>query len=140
MIAPVEVLIESPLGSDGEIAYVIGDVPPLAVTGVELGATAPAVKVSAAIASVVERTDATVSENVFVAVADAASVTVTVYVVAELVDVGVPVIAPVELAIVKPEGSEGETEYEYGADPYEVVTGMKEVAAAETARDFVAML
>jgi hypothetical protein len=110
VIAPVEVLIESPLGSDGEIAYVIGDVPPLAVTGVELGATAPAVKVSAAIASVVERTDATVSENVFVAVADAASVTVTVYVVAELVDVGVPVIAPVGLAIVKPEGSEGETE------------------------------
>jgi hypothetical protein len=78
VIAPVEVFIDSPDGRDGEIAYVIGDVPPLAVTGVELGATAPAVKVSAAIASVVERTEATVSENVFVSVADAASVTVTV--------------------------------------------------------------
>jgi hypothetical protein len=88
----------------------------------------------------VERTEATVREKVFVAVAEAASVTVTVYVVAELVDVGVPVIAPVELLIVSPEGSEGETEYEYADVPYEAVTGMKEVAAAETARDFVAIL
>jgi hypothetical protein len=136
----VEVLIESPLGSVGEIEYVIGDEPPDAVTGVELGATAPAVKVSAAIASVVERTEATVREKVFVAVKEAASVTVTVYVVAELVASGVPVIAPVELLIDSPEGSEGETEYEYGEDPYVPVTGMKEVAAAETARDFVAIL
>ena len=59
---------------------------------------------------------------------------------AELVAVGVPDIAPVELAIDKPEGSDGETEYEYGAVPYEAVTGMKEVAAAETARDIVAIL
>ena len=59
---------------------------------------------------------------------------------AELVAVGVPVIAPVELAIDKPKGSEGETVYEYGDDPYDAVTGMKEVADAETARDFVAIL
>jgi hypothetical protein len=60
--------------------------------------------------------------------------------VAELVAVGVPVTAPVELAMDKPDGSEGETEYEYGAVPYEEVTGVKEVAAAETARDFVGIL
>ena len=106
----------------------------------KLIAAAPAVSVSAAIARVVERTEATVSENVFVAVADTASVTVTVYVVAELVAVGVPVIAPVELLIDKPAGSEGETEKEYGEVPYDPVTGMKEVAAADTARDFVATL
>jgi hypothetical protein len=60
--------------------------------------------------------------------------------VAELVAVGVPVTAPVELAMDKPDGSEGETEYEYGAVPYEEVTGVKEVAATETARDFVGIL
>lgn len=140
MIAPVDVFIVKPLGRDGEIEYAIGDDPPLAVTGIRFGVTAPAVKVSAAIASVVESTDSTVNEKLFVAVADAASATVTVYVVAELVAVGVPVIAPVELLIDSPEGSEGETENEYGEDPYEPVTGVKEVAAAETARDFVAMI
>ena len=114
--------------------------PPDAGTGVKPIAAAPAVSVSAAIARVVESTDATVSENVFVAVADTASVTVTVYVVAELVAVGVPVIAPVELLIDKPAGSEGETEKEYGELPYDPVTGIKEVAAADTARDFEAML
>jgi hypothetical protein len=109
VIAPVDVLIVKPLGRDGEIEYVIGDDPPLAVTGTRFGATAPAVKVSAAIASVVERTEATVREKVFVAVAEAASVTVTVYVAAELATVGVPVIAPVELFIANPDGSEGDT-------------------------------
>ena len=71
-------LIVRPLGRAGEIAYVIGDVPPDAVTGVKLIAAAPAVRVSAAIARFVERAEVTVSENVFVAVADTASVTVTV--------------------------------------------------------------
>jgi hypothetical protein len=61
-------------------------------------------------------------------------------VVAELVAVGVPVIAPVELLIDKPEGSEGETEKEYGEVPYDPVTGVKEVASADTASDFVAIL
>jgi hypothetical protein len=56
----------------------MGDVPPDAGTGVKLIAAAPAVSVSAAIARVVESTDSTVSENVFVAVAETASVTVTV--------------------------------------------------------------
>ena len=109
MIAPVAELIDKPEGSDGETEKVIDDVPPLAVTGVELIATAPAVSVSDAIANVVVRVAETVSENVFAAVTDAESVTVTVYVVAELVTEGVPVIAPVELLMDKPEGSPGET-------------------------------
>jgi hypothetical protein len=112
VIAPVDVFIVKPLGRDGEIEYTIGDVPPDATTGIRFGATALAVKVSDAIASVVESTDSTDKEKLFVAVADAASVTVTVYVKAGLVAVGVPVIAPVELLIVRPEGSAGETEKE----------------------------
>ena len=34
MMAPVEVFIDSPDGRDGDIARLIGDVPPLVVTGV----------------------------------------------------------------------------------------------------------
>ena len=54
VIAPVEVLIARPVGSVGEIDKVIGDDPPLVVTGVNDVATALAVKVSDAIAKVVE--------------------------------------------------------------------------------------
>ena len=77
-MAPVEVFIESPDGRDGEIDKVTGEVPPLAVTGVEEAAEVVAVKVSEAIKSVVVRAAETVSEKVFVALPDAASVTVTV--------------------------------------------------------------
>ena len=77
VMAPVEVFIESPDGRDGEIARVIGDVPPLVVTGVNDVATALAVSVSDAINNVVESAADTVRENVFVAVTDAESVTVT---------------------------------------------------------------
>ena len=51
----------------------------------------------------------TVSVNVFEAVALLASVTVTVKLVAELVPVGVPVIAPVDELMPSPVGSGGET-------------------------------
>jgi hypothetical protein len=78
VIAPVDVLMARPEGSEGEIARVIGDVPPLAVTGVNDVAAALAVSVSDAIANVVESAAETASEKVFVAVTDAASVTVTV--------------------------------------------------------------
>ena len=78
VIAPVAVFIESPAGSEGEIEKVIGDVPPLAVTGVNEVAASDAVRVSDARASVVERAAETVNENVFVAVTEAESVTVTV--------------------------------------------------------------
>ena len=78
VIAPVEVFIESPDGRDGEIARVIGDVPPLAVTGINEVAAALAVSVSEAMARVVVRAAETVKEKVLVALPDAASVTVTV--------------------------------------------------------------
>ena len=102
-------LIDRPDGKAGEIEKVLGDVPPLAVTGINDVAATAAVRVSDARASVVVRAAETVNENVFVAVTEAESVTVTVYVVAELDAVGVPVIAPVELLIDNPEGRPGET-------------------------------
>ena len=77
MIAPVEVLIVRPVGSDGEIARVIGEVPPDDVTGIALVATIPAVNVSEAIASVVVRAAETASAKVFELVAPLASVAVT---------------------------------------------------------------
>jgi hypothetical protein len=77
-MAPVEVFIESPDGRDGEIERVIGDVPPVAVTGVNDVATALAVSVSAAIARVVESAVETVSVKVLELVAPLASVAVTV--------------------------------------------------------------
>jgi hypothetical protein len=78
VIAPVEVLIAKPVGSDGEIDKVIGEVPPDDVTGVELEATIPAVKVSEATAKVVVRAAETASVKVFELVAPFASVAVTV--------------------------------------------------------------
>ena len=78
MIAPVEVLIVRPVGSDGEIARVIGEVPPDDVTGIALVATIPAVNVSEAIASVVVRAAETASAKVFELVAPLASVAVRV--------------------------------------------------------------
>jgi hypothetical protein len=77
VIAPVDELIESPDGSDGEIENVIGDVPPLEVTGIKLAADA-AVRVSDAMASVVVRAAEMVSAKVLALVAPLASVAVTV--------------------------------------------------------------
>jgi hypothetical protein len=77
VIAPVDELIESPDGSDGEIENVIGDVPPLEVTGIKLAADA-AVRVSDAMASVVVRAVEMVSAIVLALVAPLASVAVTV--------------------------------------------------------------
>ena len=78
MIAPVEVLIAKPVGSDGEIDKVTGEVPPDDVTGVELVAAIPAVKVSEATTRVVVRAAETASAKVFELVAPLASVAVTV--------------------------------------------------------------
>ena len=77
-MAPVEVLIESPVGRDGEIARVIGEVPPLTVTGVNDVAATDAVKVWLEIAIVVERAVETVSVKVLELVAPLASVAATV--------------------------------------------------------------
>ena len=76
-MAPVDALMAKPDGRDGEIAKVIGDVPPLAVTGVKMAADA-AVSVSAATASVVESAAEIVKEKVLELVAPFASVAVTV--------------------------------------------------------------
>ena len=78
MIAPVDVLSAKPVGSDGEIDKVIGDVPPAAVIGINGVATALAVKVSEAIASVVDKAAETVSMKVLELVAPLASIAVTV--------------------------------------------------------------
>ena len=78
MIAPVEELIARPDGRDGEIAKVTGAVPPDAVTGIKLVATALAVRVSDGLASVVVSAVEIVSAKVFVLVAPLASVAVTV--------------------------------------------------------------
>ena len=78
MIAPVEELIARPDGSDGKIAKVTGAVPPDAVTGIKLVATALAVKVSDGLASVVVSAAEIASAKVFALVAPLASVAVTV--------------------------------------------------------------
>jgi hypothetical protein len=78
VIAPVAVLKLNPDGREGEIAKAIGDVPPVAVTGVKDVAAVVAVRVSDAMTRVVERAEDIASENVLVAVADDASVTVVV--------------------------------------------------------------
>jgi cell division ATPase FtsA len=77
-MAPVDELIERPLGRLGETVNVTGEVPPVDVTGVELEAAIPAVSVSDAIASVVVRAAETASAKVFELVAPLASVAVTV--------------------------------------------------------------
>jgi hypothetical protein len=78
VIAPVDVLSESPDGRAGEIAKVIGDVPPDAVTGVNDVADVPALIVWVAIARVVVSADETVSANVLALVALLESVAVIV--------------------------------------------------------------
>jgi hypothetical protein len=70
------VLIVRPVGSDGEIERVTGEVPPLAVTGVKLAADA-AVSVSDATASVVDSAVEMVKAKVLELVAPLASVAVT---------------------------------------------------------------
>ena len=77
-MAPVDELIERPLGRLGETVNVTGEVPPVDVTGLELVAAIPAVSVSDAIASVVVRAAETTSAKVFELVAPLASVAVTV--------------------------------------------------------------
>ena len=78
MIAPVEELIARPDGSDGEIVKVTDAVPPDAVTGIKLVASALAVKVSDGFASVVVSAAEIASAKVFELVAPLASVAVTV--------------------------------------------------------------
>ena len=78
VIAPVEELIVSPDGNDGDMAKEIGDVPPLDVTGINDVAAIPAVKVLLEIASVVESAVEIINAKVLELVAPLASVAVTV--------------------------------------------------------------
>ena len=78
VIAPVEVLSESPDGRDGEMEKAIGAVPPAAVTGVKDAAAVVAVRVFDAMASVVESAGEITSANVLALVALLASVAVIV--------------------------------------------------------------
>jgi hypothetical protein len=78
VIAPVEELIARPDGSDGEIVKVTDAVPPDAVTGLKLVASALAVKVSDGFASVVVSAAEIASAKVFELVAPLSSVAVTV--------------------------------------------------------------
>jgi hypothetical protein len=109
VIAPVEAENESPVGSVGETLYASGVVPPDPVTGVNEVAARFCVRVALAMACVAVTAVFTVKLKFDCAVALFASVTVTVYVVAELVPVGVPVIAPVEVERLSPAGSVGDT-------------------------------
>ena len=77
-MAPVDALIAIPDGRDGEIARVIGDAPPLTVTGINDVTATDAVRVLLEIAKVVESAAETVSANVLALVAPLASVAVTV--------------------------------------------------------------
>ena len=78
MMAPVEVFIVSPLGSDGETDKETDGAPPDDVTGMKDVAATAAVSVSADLARVVVRAVAMVKANVFALVAPFASVAVTV--------------------------------------------------------------
>jgi hypothetical protein len=109
VIAPVPEAIESPAGSVGVTLYVSAPVPPEPVTGMKLMAARFIVSVVEAMAVVATTAEFTVRLKVADAVALFASVTVTVYVVAELATPGVPVMTPVPEAIDKPGGKDGAT-------------------------------
>ena len=78
VIAPVEVLSESPAGRDGAIAKVLGAVPPDPVTGVKEVLAIAAVSTVLAIACVAVSGPLIVSANVCALLALLASVAVTV--------------------------------------------------------------
>jgi hypothetical protein len=138
-MAPVEVFIKSPLGSVGEIEKATDGVPPDDVTGVKLAA-APAVIVSAAIARVVVRDAETVSAKVLELVAPFASVAVTVKLVEDKDDAGVPVMALVAVFIESPDGRDGEIARVIGDVPPLVVTGIKDVAATAAVKVWLEMV
>jgi hypothetical protein len=108
-IAPVPEAIERPAGSVGETLYVSAPVPPEPETGMKLMAAWFTVSVVVGRTCVAATAAFTVRLKVAVAVALFASVTVTVYAVAELATLGVPVTTPVPEAIDKPAGKDGET-------------------------------
>ncbi len=126
VIAPVAVLNVIPPGrSPPESAKAYGIVPPLAVTGVNDAMAVLTVPAVVATAWVVESATLTVSVNVFDEVALAASVTVTVNVVAASVAVGVPLTCPLPVLKLMPAGSVPPVSANaYGVVPPLAVTGV----------------
>jgi hypothetical protein len=124
VIWPVDVLNMRPVGRDGDTPNVKGVVPPDAVTGVNYAVLTFAIRVVEGTASVVVSVGLTVRLKVLVAVAEFWSVTVTVYVVADEVTDGVPVIAPVDALIERPVGRPGDTLYDKAPVPPDPVTGV----------------
>jgi hypothetical protein len=103
---PVVVLTLIPVGNvPPESAKAYGVVPPLAVVGVNDGIRVPDVPATLATAWIVVSAEFTVRLNVLADEAPAASVTVTVNVVATSVLVGVPLTAPVVVLKLIPVGS-----------------------------------
>jgi acyl-CoA hydrolase len=76
--APVELIIAKPVGREGETVKVNGAVPSTATTGIKVDVACVAVRTTVGTATLVEMIAVTPNENVLVAVADDASVTVTV--------------------------------------------------------------
>lgn len=106
LTVPVLVLKLMPVGNDApDSANAYGVVPPLAVTGANDGISVPAVPTVLGTTAVVETATLTVSANVLADVAPAASVAVTVNVVAASVVVGVPLTAPVVVLKLMPVGN-----------------------------------
>jgi hypothetical protein len=109
VIAPVVELKLSPAGSAGATLYVNEPVPPEPVTGANAVAARFCVNAVEATACVAVTAAFTVRLKVAVAVAPWESVTVTVYVLAALAAVGVPVTAPVVELKLSPAGNAGAT-------------------------------
>ena len=115
-MAPVEVLKERPLGSEGEIDHEV-TVPPLAL-GVAVVMAVSLVSVNGLPLYTME--DGMISLTVMVTVAVALPpvlLAVTVYGVDEDTAVGVPEIAPVEVENRRPAGSDGEIDHEVTVPP-----------------------
>jgi apolipoprotein N-acyltransferase len=112
---------------------------PLGVTGVPATADATialnvtdctgVAVVGFALTTVIDACCATLRLKLACAVPPLASVTVTVYVVAALATVGVPLIAPVLAFSTSPAGRPGDTLYVSGDVPPDPVTGMDEAAS-----------
>ena len=128
VICPIEVLKLRPLGNAGVIAYVSGEVPPVADTGlVELIVT-PLVKITVAESTVVDTAGLTASTKVLLDVVLLASVTVTVSTVAENAPEAVPEIVPVAVSKTNPADKAGVIAYDSGEFPPAPLTGLKLVA------------
>jgi hypothetical protein len=128
LTAPVVVLNAKPMsvsGASGLTANETGAVPPLAVTGVNVGIRVFTVPVVLGTACVVVSASFTVSVNVWDEFAAAASVTVTVKTVAASVVVGVPLTSPVLVLKLIPVGSAAPLSANvYGSVPPAAATGV----------------